>query len=505
MRMRYWAGLALLLSVGVAGTGCSGSQTPSGPAARPLPVDAGKDSWYAGQKLSWRPCPQLPAARCATLTVPVDYARPNGARLQLAVEKLPASGKKRGSLVVNPGGPGIPGRETAPALARLAPAVHAHYDIVGFDPRGVGGSSQLHCLNDAAHDAYYATDRAPDSRAGKDRLRQQALALAKACQARAGALLAHMGTAEAARDMDVLRAALSEADLNYAGFSYGTLLGQYYAERYPEHVGRMYLDSVMDPARTLPEIIIDDVVGAQKAYEAFLAHCTKRPSCPLGDDQAAADRRITQLVTRLNSHPLAAKTDPARPVTGSDLRDALVAGLTSEQGWPSLVQALASAERGDVTAVRALADDAHGRARNGVFSGADESFLAVACAFATREQRSDQALDRAVAAATAMSPLFGPIDSFRPCAHWPAASAVTAHPIKTTTGPILLANNTGDPSTPLAWAQSAARNLHGSVLVTHSATSHGFVTLGPCPVRTMSDYLVSGTIPRTRTPCTNAT
>ncbi|MBT2401960.1 alpha/beta hydrolase [Streptomyces sp. ISL-100] len=497
LRVTGVLGLALFLS---AVPGCGGSSDEAGSGTTPSSAGMAKISAFSGQRLDWKPCAKGQKALCSTVKVPLDYADPGPGNLSIAMYKFPATGKKKGSLLVNPGGPGGPGLEFAAMMARSP--LSSSYDIVGFDPRGVGASGQIHCLDDAAHDAYYAAPTAPTTAEGRNQRRQAAKRLAQACGEKHLKLLPHVGTENTARDLEVMRSVLGDRKLNFLGVSYGTLIGQYYAEQYPSRVGRMYLDSVMDPALPLPKIIEDNAASSQQTLERFLDNCVTQKSCQLGGSREQAEQKVLQMVKALDATPVPVASDPRRPVTGSDLREAVLEGVGSAGEWPQLTQALVAAVKRDFSGIRDLADYSHGRGEDGKFSGEDETFLAVACNFASKDDRSHRALDQAIAEATRKSPLFGPLDMFRPCSDWPVASSVTAHEVTADTPePILLANNSVDPETPLSWAKAAAEGLEDSTLVTNEGAGHGFLDMGPCTGKVMTDYLINGTVPKAGTVC----
>ncbi|MGZ3113419.1 alpha/beta hydrolase [Streptomyces sp. H62] len=406
------------------------------------------------------------------------------------MNKYPATGSKRGSLLVNPGGPGEPGLGFAAQIAALNLA--PDYDIVGFDPRGVGASGQLTCLAGAARTSFDRAPQAPATDEGRRQWRRAAAGLARACAAKYPTLLPHLGTENTAGDLEVLRSVLGDRRLTYLGGSYGTLIGQYYAERYPARVGRLYLDSVMNPALSLPQLIEDNAASSQQTFDRFLDWCHGRHTCTsLGPSPTGAQQRLKQMVTRLDTGPAPVKAGSKRPVTGSDLRTAIAAGIGTAQQWPDLARTLSNAAQGDFNAVRELADDRD-----------SDTHVAVACTFATKEDRSHQALDKAVARATHRSWLFGPIDSFRPCAYWPDTSSVTAHKITTRTGgSVLLANNAFDPETPYRWATAAAAGIKGAILVRNEAAGHGFLPMGPCTRNVVTAYFHRTVTPPPGTVC----
>ncbi|WP_049660076.1 alpha/beta fold hydrolase, partial [Kitasatospora sp. MY 5-36] len=266
------AALALALS-----SGCTGSARP---AVRP-PLDERVAATAApalralyDQRIDWRNCPgeddgdqDAAAVRCATLKVPLDYADPGGRTVDVALAKVPAADPKRrlGALLLNPGGPGNSGVDMVRwGWQSYQGPLHDRYDLVGFDPRGAGDTTPVHCLDDRTRDQWNATD---------DPAYDHARILAEACRARHADLLPHLGTRDTARDLDVLRGALGERRLDFLGFSYGTHLGARYAEEFPERTGRLVLDGAVDHSAPAARLGIEAAVAAETGLRAFAAAC----------------------------------------------------------------------------------------------------------------------------------------------------------------------------------------------------------------------------------------
>lgn len=283
-----FAGWAALGHLG-AGSGDGSSAAPPPPSSTASPTgqqDAGSPrlARFYGQRLRWRACGT--DQDCATLRVPLDYARPEGPTLDLSVLRLRASGRDQrvGQLVMDPGGPGASAREFAAAGSLVVgPVVRRYFDLVGMDPRGVGRSHPLHCLDTAGTDAFLAMDPTPDTPAEVATSERLTRSFGQACLRGSGDLLAHVSTVEAAKDMDVLRSALGESQLDYLGVSYGTLLGATYAELFPGRVRRMVLDGAEDPALPNKQFLLDpgsrlpdcfDVVRRPLRQPARLPHRT---------------------------------------------------------------------------------------------------------------------------------------------------------------------------------------------------------------------------------------
>ncbi|HWN62515.1 MAG TPA: alpha/beta hydrolase, partial [Streptosporangiaceae bacterium] len=304
---------AVVAACAVALTACSGAPAPA-PAAEPGTLAA-----YYAQHLNWQPCDG--GFECAQFVVPFDYAKPDGPRFTLPVVKRPAAdpAHRVGALVINPGGPGGSGAQYAlGARLEFPAAVLARFDIVGFDPRGAGASQPaLNCENGPQLDTFFATDDEPSDPAQLARVVAASKQFAARCERNSAALLPYVGTPNAARDMDVLRAALGESRLTYLGKSYGTYLGAWYAQLFPHRVRALVLDGSVDPATSSLDATIAQAQGFQGAFGSFAAWCLAAPGCPLGGSPvgspggsvAGAEAKVDALVTRANSAPLGSRLD----------------------------------------------------------------------------------------------------------------------------------------------------------------------------------------------------
>src|SRR5215470_12151120 len=286
-------------------------------ATRPPANDPAADPALArfyGQHLSWSGCSG--GLQCARLTVPVDWAEPGAGTLRLALARRPADGRSIGSLVFNPGGPGvaaIPYLQSASAL--WGKNILEHYTIVTFDPRGVGESDPVHCLPDSQMDAYVAADATPDTPQEEQQAVTSVRDFAAACERNSGPVLEHMDTLSVVRDMDVLRAALGEKVFTYHGTSYGTFLGAWYAHLFPWRVGRMLLDSAVDPSISSQVYVEGQARGFSRAMRAYVEDCLARAGCPLRGSTDQALGQVGQLVQQADSAPL--RTDSSRMLTQS--------------------------------------------------------------------------------------------------------------------------------------------------------------------------------------------
>src|SRR6201999_208826 len=268
----------------------------------------------AAAPLKWGSCSQfltdtsdVPTAQCTTVPVPVDYNNPGGAKAKLAVIRVPATGQRVGSLLINPGGPGGSAVDMVAGMATdlKGSDITRDFDLVGFDPRGVGHSTpSLRCRTDAEFDAYRTEPMVDYSPAGVAHIEQIYRQLAQECVNRMGKeFLANAGTASVARDMDMVRQALGEDQINYLGFSYGTELGTAYLEHFADHVRTMVLDGAIDPTVDPIQENISQTAGFQTAFNDYAADCARSPACPLGTDPAQFVNRYQALIDPLVAKP----------------------------------------------------------------------------------------------------------------------------------------------------------------------------------------------------------
>jgi pimeloyl-ACP methyl ester carboxylesterase len=377
--------VALLVVLGAAVVVASreeGGNAPAGsgstPSASPSPPSPELARFYS-QELEWTECQGR--FECATLQVPLDYADPDGRTIELALLRAPAveTDQRVGSLVVNPGGPGQPGTTFA-SQADLAfgDPLLDRFDIVGFDPRGTGDSAPVDCLGDRALDRYVAFDPDPDTateRRGFVRLSEQ---FARGCAQRSGKLAAHVSTIEAARDMDVLRAALGESTLRYFGASYGTELGATYAELFPDRVGRFVLDGAIDVSLDVRDLALGQAEGFETALRAYVEDCVENiDSCFLGDSVEEGLARISDFLDSVDAEPLPASSGRSLQVGNAIYGIALP--LYVRDYWFLLSQALGDAFDGNGSALLQLSDLYNSRGPTGYTDNSREAFVAISC------------------------------------------------------------------------------------------------------------------------------
>ncbi|NMM25594.1 MAG: alpha/beta hydrolase [Phycicoccus sp.] len=501
--------LAASLAVMLAGSACAvapGGQdqarTPD-PAqkssAQALPPDKETLARFYTQDLAWSKCGP---DQCAKLTVPIDYSHPDGDTIKLAVLRALAKSpsKRIGSLVVNPGGPGGSGVNYARAADYIVtPAVRAAYDIVGFDPRGVGSSSPIKCLNDRELDTFLGSDPTPDNQLEEQQFAEWAKAFADKCKATGGPLLGHVSTIDAAKDMDVLRAALGETKLDYLGKSYGTFLGATYADLFPTKVGRFVLDGAIDPNLTSSQVNEGQAVGFETATRAYVQDCVGKGGCPLGDSLSSGMQRLRDFLKQVDAKPLPLN-DPYVHVLTEGWASLGVAVAMYDPGlWSQLTDALRSGFGGNAAPLMKLADSYAYRNSEGAYSGnLMQVIYAVNCL--DRSDSTDLAhYESEARSLSAKAPTWGPFLAWStmPCGYWPAPA--NNAPKKVTaagSGPIVVVGTTRDPATPYKWAQGLASELQNGHLITFNGDGHtAYTRSNSCVNDAVDAYLLKGRVP----------
>jgi pimeloyl-ACP methyl ester carboxylesterase len=437
--------------------------------------------------LQWEGCGR--GVECATLVVPLDWSRPDGPTVSLAVGRVRATGDSSGTVVVNPGGPGASGIDFVRGGA-VTDRVARRFDQVSWDPRGVGRSVGVRCADDASA-TFLATDPSPDDPTEQAELDTAAAAVAVSCAPEVPGLLAHVGTLAAARDLEALRRALGGAPLDYIGFSYGTAIGQAYLALFPDAVRTMVLDAVVDPAEGFEDFLTAQAVAFETALGAQAARCAQagRRTCGVDDLVAAYD----DLAARVESRPVPAAGGPIGP---AEVATAALATLYRADGWRDLGPALSDglADRG--TPVRRIAEGF----RNLTGFGA---YAAVVCTD-TAPPADPGAHRRFADRLRRTAPRFGAsiANELLPCASWPAPPAITPVPTAAPHAPpVLVIGTTGDPATPHANAERVAGRLPGAVLVTVDGGGHTAYGTQACVDRIVDVYLLDRVLPGGPTTC----
>ncbi len=501
--------MAGLLSAAVVAAGCTLPViTPSSEGDRPDGV-AG-DAYVPSA--SWRACPEVPQKlvgrsaegmtyECATVAVPRDWNARGAQTYDVALIRVRAADQRDriGSLLLNPGGPGGSGIDTAvylsfgPRFGGLPTEVTRRFDVIGFDPRGVGRSSPVDCISDDQLDAAFGSDPDPESQAEFDQVVDLNRKVAEGCGTKYGDQLPLFSTEQAARDMDAIRAAVGEQKLTYLGYSYGTLLGATYAQLFPQRVRAMVLDGAVDPRQDLVAGSESQAKGFERAFTNFTTWCAKTPAqCPLGPD---ARDEVTDAIAK-------AEASPVRGAGGREATDgwvfyALISSLYSQDRWPTLAQAIADLRRGDPTGVFRLADAYTERDGSGNYSNLFDANLAVNCADAdtvpsVETVRSLQAQWRK------KYPLFGAslAVGMLTCGFWPGKR--DPYPTGAATGApqIVVVGTTGDPATPYEQTAALAQMLTVGRVLTWEGEGHTAYPETECITRAVNAYLIELTVPR---------
>jgi len=467
-----------------------------------------------GTPIEWSQCEaassdvRIPAgAECGKLSVPVDYAKPDGDVARLAMIRFKATGEKIGSLIVNPGGPGESGVNAAASLVGAIPdSVRQRFDLVGFDPRGVGASTPaVWCNSDADNDRQRADDQVDYTPEGVAHIESETRDFVARCVEKMGdEFLANVGTSSVVKDLDAMRSALGDQKLTYLGYSYGTRIGSAYAEAYPQNVRAMILDGAVDPNADPVEADIRQAAAFQKAFDDYAADCGKSPRCPLGTDPAKAVDVYKDMVEPLVDNP--AKTRDPRGLSYSDAIVGTILPLYSPNLWRHLTQALTELKNGNGDTMLALADLYMGRDENGHYNNSTDVRVAVNCVDEPPVTDRKTVVDedrRLREVAPFMS--YGQFTGNAPlgtCAFWPVPATSKPHQISAAgLPPVLVVSTTNDPATPYQAGVDLAKQL-GGTLVTFNGTQHTVVFQGNrCVDDIAAKYLVDVVVPPPSSTC----
>ena len=461
-------------SMSVAATSTSVADTTTSAASAPA------------TKLTWGTCTDPVATdkvlECATLPVPLDYDHSDGKTIDLALVRLPATDKRVGAVLFNPGGPGGSGFEqiAASGSAIVDLLGLTAFDLVGFDPRGVDRSGGLSCQTDKDRDTYAYLDDTPDTPDAQALLDGEPNAFATACKAKYADALRLYSTVNTAKDMDLIRAALGDDQISFLGISYGTYLGATYASLFPKRVRAMVLDSAYEPnGDSVEEEYTTQLVGLEGAFNDWAAWCKDNSSCAFAAPDVSA--RWTALLTSLDKSPVIAADGRAGNQAVMEL--ATIASLYSKSSWPELADALAKAEKGDVTALFSLADDYSGRKKDGTHNSLDESNRVISCASGIRHDIPSDP-EAFAARLRLLGPHFGRTIKASDFVDNCALLMPTQQAAKlsySASGPIVVVGGTNDPATPIRWAKKMVGELGPNArLVTFTGEGHGQLGASDC-------------------------
>ncbi|WAZ23985.1 alpha/beta hydrolase [Streptomyces cinnabarinus] len=494
----------------------------------PLLTGCGEDSEdedLTAQQLNWEDCPAPSQAegggsapsplpngdewQCATMKAPLDWSEPKGDTIGLALIRAEASGDKSeriGSLLFNFGGPGGSGVTTLPAFGEDYAALRTRYDLVSFDPRGVGRSAPVKCENDQQLDAFFQQDATPDDAAERTELLDSTKEFNAACEKNSEKMLPRVRTTDAARDMDLMRQVLGDDKLHYFGISYGTELGGVYAHLFPERVGRAVFDAVVDPTQNPEQGSLGQARGFQRALDNFAEDCTSKiEDCPIGDSAQDVKDRIAALLAELDRKPLPGIFP--RDLTQTAATNGIAQALYSQDFWEYLTEGLQQAYDGDGRILMLLSDSMNGRSENGEYSNITAANVSINCAD-DKPRYTAEFVESRLPEFRAASELFGDFLAWGmvSCTDW-AVDGAADHPDVSAPGsaPILVVGNTGDPATPYEGARRMVQALGEGVGVelTYRGQGHGaYDSKNKCVQNAVNGYLLTGKVPTAGTVCT---
>jgi pimeloyl-ACP methyl ester carboxylesterase len=491
-RLTAFAAIVALLATACTRTSSTATNGSPSPSSNP-----------SVQALNWTSCGG--GFQCANLTVPLDYSNAdNGKTIQLALIRKPAldQANRIGSVLTNPGGPGASGIQYLRQAASSMINLNKRFDLVGFDPRGVGESAPVRCLTGPQEDAYNAIDPVWDDPQEKAAGIQADKDYAAGCEKMSGDILPYVDTESAARDMDQIRAAVGDSKLTYLGFSYGTFLGETYAHLFPTRVRALSLDGVIDPTVSPNDMLLQQVQSFQKNLDAWSAQCKTSSQCQFGRS-GDPEAKISQLLQRIDATPM---TVGSRQLTRSLAIIGIITPLYDPSSWGFLDQGLTAAEQGNGSLLLQFSDIYLARHADGSYDNENDANYAINCL--DRPVPKDvSAYDALATSYDAASPILGPAEQYSNlvCAYWPVAAKGAVGPLTYTgTAPILLVGGTDDPATPYAWAQAANQQIAGSVLLTRQGNGHVSYDKSQCAAQAEDNYLINLTLPAAGTVCTDS-
>ncbi|MEO0048869.1 MAG: hypothetical protein RL556_201 [Actinomycetota bacterium] len=498
------------MAAALALTACTPQTAPNksaSPSATETPVNL---SAYYSQKLSWKKCGTH--LKCSKVSAPLDYADLSQGSIKLAIVRYSnTKNKALGQLVMNPGGPGASGYDfvknsvTEIGTDRL----RAHYNIVGFDPRGVQHSTAVHCLSAKQMDSFFydASGYAIGSPEDLAHSRTQAQIFGAACAKNTGKLLAHVDTESAAKDLDIIRAALGQPKLDYLGFSYGTYLGTVYAAMFPTMVGHFVLDGAIDPNASGDDQSVHQLVGFDLALKNYLKYCLSNTDCPFSGSLEKAQKKVQSFLLSTETKPLKNKDEPNRKATVWAVETGMMMALYSNDYWTYLTDAFKEAFKNKNGAnFMRLADFYNDRGTDGKYlSNINEANIAISCVD-SREPATPEALAAQNAKLLAASPTLGRywLNGAVLCDKWPYPAVHTITDFSAKGSPrILVIGTTGDPATPYEQAVSLAHNvLANGYLLTYQGEGHtAYGRSNSCVSNSVDDFYLSATLPATEPRC----
>ncbi|GAA2841787.1 alpha/beta hydrolase family protein [Leucobacter komagatae] len=461
---------------------------------------------FGDQTPKWTDCGD--GFECADVHAPLDWSEPEGETIRLRMVKHPATGgAPLGTLFVNPGGPGASGVEyVRNALdSAVGEPLRRNFDVVGWDPRGVGASSPVSCLSAKDMDDYLFGVSDSTAKRGSAKWIEEAVASSRdygeACLEKTGDLLGHVDTVSTVRDLDMLREIQGDEQLNYLGYSYGTHIGARYAEMFPDRVGKLVLDGVLDPTATEADVVREQTRGFELALRSYVTACLGAKECPLSGTVDEAMGQISALLDDVDATPIVASD--GRTLTTSTMLTAIITPLYAESNWGYLNSLFASVAEGDADIAFALADSYYGRLDGEYLDNSTEAFQAINCldypnAVDPERMREEAAELEKIAPTIGRFQGYGDVS----CAGWPFKGVDERAPVKAAgADPILVVGTTGDPATPYKWAEALAEQLESGVLVRYEGEGHTAYGQNSCVNSVVESYFVDGVVPESGVSC----
>lgn len=498
-------GTALALTLAGCSSTTADSQSGASDASQSAPnasTPEGLESFYS-QDLDWEECGSI--IECATIEVPLDYADPEGESIDLALNRRAVDGAT-GNLLVNPGGPGGSGLDlVASSVPGMFSAdLQRAYNVIGFDPRGVGESSPVTCQSGAETDEGRQENLRAWVPEDQDEIVEDTEDYAADCASNTGDLLGHVDTVSAAKDMDVIRAVLGDAQLDYLGFSYGTFLGATYADLFPRNVGRFVLDGAMDPTSTASDLTLAQAVGFEKEIDAWLANCLESGECPFTGTVEEAKVQLQQFFAQVENEPMTASDGRAVPII--DFINGFILPLYDDSSWPILTDAMnAAVNDADVDMILGFADLSADREGDGTYaSNSTDAFTAINCLDRPMDA-SPEAMQAEATELMRAAPTLGKYLAYGgiTCEAWDHDATGKPEVLDAEgSNEILVIGTVGDPATPYAWSEALAQQLDNATLLTYEG--HGHTAYGrsnECITKAVDKYLIDGKVPEAGTRC----
>jgi len=498
------AGAALLLTSCAPEPGTGSTDASSAPAAI-------EGDQFENQQPQWSSCGS--GMQCAEVFAPLDWNNRAGERITLSLVKQPArNGKPQGTIFVNPGGPGASGVEfiSESIDGAVGSDLQDAFDIIGWDPRGVGQSTPVRCLTDAEMDRVLfepgpSDDLEEGTEAWLAAVMAEAAEYAAGCESKTGELYKYVDTQSTVLDLEMLRSVVRDDKLNYLGYSYGTYIGARYADTFPERVGKLVLDGAIDPAATEVDVVREQTKGFEAALRAYVTDCLTRKDCPVSGSVDEAMAQWGQLLDRVDKEPL--QGSDGRTFSAGTMLTAIITPLYAQGNWPYLDDLFETVSKGETRVGFLLADFYHDRSADGIYlDNSNEAFTAINCLDYPSNETPDLAAMRAEAESlSALAPTIGKYQGYSGafCAGWPAKSVDERKPVRGAgADPILVIGTTGDPATPYQWSVLLAKQLESGVLVSFQGEGHTAYGKSSCVSTLVDAYFLRGDVPASDPMCT---